>query len=187
MLMKHEMTLEQMYSEMLKACAFIKNKEYPEAISIMDGILSHDLNSELRSEALSFRASISEEQGDFQNAKQTLLEARSFSEEGGYGRYTIELGLGGVSEQLGLMDEATSWYYNALLTCARGVNTSGGTALKHFLKLKNEDRLTGQERVLCAQVVEKSWKLLRLDGEPDLSNLRMTAEALIQAQGKPIR
>jgi tetratricopeptide (TPR) repeat protein len=182
--MNHKQKVEFIYAEMLKALVLKRQGDRTGAIAIMDGLLSQELDPELRSEVIGFRAVLREDLGDCQNAKEDFLLALSLSQMGSYPRYTLELTLGGLSERLGIPDEAVSWYIKALLTVAENEGISGGTALKSFLKIKGDSAITDQEQVLCNHVVEKSWKLLWLPGGPDLSNLKEAAETLLQAEGR---
>ena len=183
--MSYKETVESMYEAMRKALALKLQKDYQAALSVMNDFLSQNMDSEQRSEALGFRADLKEEVGQYKEAAKDYLAALSLSQAESYAQYTIELSLGSISEKLGIRDEALSWYQKALLTCAKGVGIAGGAALKIFLELKGENRITEEEKALCNQVVEKSWALLRIPGEPDLSNLKAVSETLIHWAGKP--
>lgn len=181
--MNYKDRVELVYGTMRRCLALTAQRDYDAALALMDEILSHELEHDLEAEALGFRASLKEDLGDYQHARDDLLAALSVSEEGSYMRYTFELSLGGISEGLGRTDEATSWYRKALLTCINTEGISGGTVLKKILKLNGEDRLSDEDRTLCEQVAMKSWKLLKLPAEPNLSNLGEAAESLIAAGG----
>lgn len=168
-----------LYEAMRKAAGFVTQGNYIDAIITMDNFLSIDIDPETRSEALSFRASLKEDIGDYTSAKEDLLQAIQLSPELSYSRYTIELGLGDVCERLGNYDEAIHWFKIALLTSINGEGISGGSALRSFVDKKGEGKLTEEDKTLCNRVAEKAWKLLEIQGEPDLSNLLKTAEILI--------
>jgi tetratricopeptide (TPR) repeat protein len=183
--MSYKENVELMYKAMGKALALKHQNNYQAALSVINDFLSHTLDSEQRSEALSFRANLKEEIGQYEEASKDLLTALSLSKEGSYIQYTLELSLGGIFEKLGVRDEALSWYRKALLTCTKGTDIVGGAALKKFLELKGENNFTDQEKALCQQVVERSWTLLRIPGRPALSNLKEVSEILIHSAGKP--
>lgn len=183
--MSYKETVESMYEAMRKALAFKRQNDYEAALSVITDFLSQHLDSDQRSEALSFRANLKEQCGQYEEALTDLLTALSLTEAGSYEQYTLELGLGSVQEKLGMRDKALSWYRKALLTCAKGVGISGGTALRRFVELRGENDITPDEKDLCRKAIEKSWTLFHLQGEPDLSNLKAISEILIHSQGKP--
>lgn len=183
--MSYKENVELMYKAMRKALALKRQNNYEAALSVINDFLSHTLDSEQQSEALSFRANLKEEIGQYEEASKDLLTALSLSQEGSYIQYVLQLSLGSIFEKLCDRDEALSWYQKALLTCTKGTDIAGGAALKKFLELRGENNFTDQEKALCQQVVEKSWTLLRIPGKPDLSNLKEVSEILIHSAGKP--
>lgn len=167
-----------------KALALKQQGNYAVAISLISEFLSQELSPELQSEALGYMASFKEDSGDYEGAKKDLLSALSMCPMLSYAQYTLELNLGGISEKFGMREDAVLWYMKALATAVKGEDFSGGTALFNLLRLRDKDMLTEQEKILCSQVAQKSWKVLMLHGEPDLSYLQRVAEILIKTGGE---
>jgi len=141
--------------------SLVQAGDYDRALIKIDGFLSHEKVPEFRSEALGFKAQIKEQLGDVDSAKEALLVARS-PVGPCYTRYVHELSLADISRRQQRPDEAISWYRAALQTCIEGQGISGGTALKGFLSVLGEKRLTPREHSLCAQVAKRSWQVLGL-------------------------
>ncbi len=156
------------------------------AIDEVDEYLRREPEGDLRGEALGFRASLREDNGDLEEARQDLLAALSLRPPASYQRYTLELALGNVAEKLGECEEAASCYSQALETVANDPTTSGGSALLRLLQLRGEHGLKPDERVLAGHVAQQSWQLLHLEGEVDLEDLTRTAELLVKAQGRSL-
>ena len=85
------------------------------------------------------------------------------------------------------MNEALSWYRSALHTCLDGEGISGGTALKQFLALSGQQGITSRDKELCARVVRRSWEVLALPGEPELTNVAAAIEAIRDGEARPPR
>ena len=115
-------------------------------------------------------------------AKDDLLAARSLTGPN-YERYVHELSLGSLFESQNLNEEAHAWYRTALNTCLLDNGTSGGTALKRLLQLCPATDLPLDDIALCSRVIEHSWRVLRLAGMPDLSDLEAAASIILHAQG----
>jgi tetratricopeptide (TPR) repeat protein len=184
--MSYKQTVELIYGKMRKALALKRQGDHTTAVSIINELLSKKMDDELHSEVLALRADLKEDIGEYEGAKEDLLDALSLIPGNSYARYTLELSLGGICERLKSGAEATSWYQKALLTSFHAEEVSGGTALMSFLRIRDEAELAEEERALCTQVALKSWKLLQLSGEPDLNNLKQVAERLIQVAGGQI-
>jgi hypothetical protein len=167
---------------MRRAWSLFKDGELAEAVSHIDAFLSLEVDPELRSHALAFRAHIEERLGNTMEAKDDLLAARSLTGPN-YERYVHELSLGSLFESQNLNEEAHAWYRTALNTCLLDNGTSGGTALKRLLQLCPATDLPLDDIALCSRVIEHSWRVLRLAGMPDLSDLEAAASIILHAQG----
>lgn len=142
-----------------------KNDGLATALAAVESFSAPKGIPDLRSEVLGFRADLKEMLGRVEAAKADFLTARSLV-GATYGRYVHELSLASICRKLNQAEEAESWYRTALHTCLEG-NISGGTALKEFLLLKCERTLSTDDRMLCSEVAERSWKTLGLAGRPD--------------------
>lgn len=175
------------WTEVLRrALSLVKDGELAEAVSHIDAFLSLEVDPEVRSDALGFRSHIEERLGNTEQAKSDLLVARSLTGVN-YGRYVRELSLGSLFERQNLNEEAYSWYRTALNTCLLDNGTSGGTALKGLLQLCPARNLPVEDIVLCRRVIEHSWRVLRLTGMPDLSDLEAAASIILRAQGRQVQ
>lgn len=150
----------------------------------VEAYLEQDIPSDLRGDALAFRASLHEDAGDSEAAVADLAAALPLADSA-YQRYSIELTLGRLYEEAGDVPEASQWYLTALETAVESGTTSAGTALLRLLKVKAEDVLTDRERVLATQAVRHSWKLLQIKGDPESIDLKQAAELLVEAQSRP--
>jgi hypothetical protein len=169
-----------------RAWSLVKDGKLAEAISHIDAFLSLEVDPESRSQALGFRAHIEERLGNAEKAKNDLLAARSLTGPN-YDRYVHELCLGSLFESQNLNEEARSWYRTALNTSLLDNGTSGGTVLKRLLQLCPVANLPPDDIVLCRRVIEHSWRVLRLTGMPDLSDLEAAASIILHAEGRPVQ
>ena len=166
--------------------SLVKDGELAEGVPHIDAFLSREVDPELRSRALGFRAHIEERLGNPEEAKNDLLAARSLTGPN-YDRYVHELCLGDLFERQNLNEEAHSWYRTALDTCFLDNGTSGGTALKRLLQLCPATNLPLDDIALCRRVIGHSWRVLRLTGIPDLSDLESAATIVVDAEGRPVQ
>jgi hypothetical protein len=174
------------WTEVLRrALSLVKDGELAEAVSHIDAFLPLEVDPEVRSDALGFRAHIEELLGNTEEAKSDLLAARLLTGPN-YQRYVHELSLGSLFERQNLNEEAHSWYRTALNTCLLDNGTSGGTALKGILQLCPATSLPLDDIALCRRVIEHSWRVLRLTGMPDLSDLEGAASIILHAQGRRV-
>jgi len=155
------------------------------AIELIGHYLSQSRPLDLSRQAIAFRGDLHEESGNLEIARASYLAARELSEKPDYERYTLELSLGSVAEKLGDRRSAGAWYLRALETAFLDGTTSGGSALLRLLELRVEQGLSEEERQLAENVVRQSWRLLGVEGEPSLEDLRRAARKLIEAQGRP--
>ena len=138
---------------MVRVRPLVEDGQLTEAISHVDAFLSLEVDSEVRSAALGFRAHLNERAGNIDEAQNNLLTARSLSGSS-YQRYVHELGLGSLFERQDLNDEAHSWYRAALNTCLLDNETSGGSALKGLLRLCPARNLSEEDIALCGEVIK---------------------------------
>ena len=155
------------------------------AILELDRFLASDPPYDLRRDAIAFRGCIHEDEKNMTAAKADFLSALAIAEEHDLERYSIEVSLAGLCGSSGDLKEAEEWYLKALRTAASDPKTSGAGTLLHLLRLRGELGLTEEERRLVKIVVHQAWSLLRVEGEPDLSDLEGTARKLIIAQRGP--
>jgi hypothetical protein len=92
-----------------------KKRMCSSAMTMIEEYLSRNPPSDLRCDALSCKASLLEDQGDLGAARESLLAALPLT-TGGYQRYTIELSLGCLEEEVSMPEEAVKWYLKALET-----------------------------------------------------------------------
>jgi len=158
----------------------IKRKDLDSALSRVNSFLAGgEETPEIRSGAMGMKAELEEDLGQLENARQTLLVARDLVGPG-FGRYVHEFCLAGVFRRLGQIEEAVSWYRTALKTSLEGGGVSSGSALNAFLDLTGGPRtLTAGDHDLCVQAVQRSWRILHLVGEPDVTDL-LTAVSTIR-------
>ncbi len=156
------------------------------AIGEVNAFLGQSPPLDLERQAIGFRGDLRSEQNDLQGAREDYLIARSLSEEVDFERFTLDLAIGVVSEQLGDTVDAERWFIAALESAAEDPTTCGISALKHLSRLRNSFELSPEERRLAERVVAQGWRVLRLPGSPDLSDLWASARRVSQAQGKPL-
>lgn len=168
------------------ALRFMTTGRTSAAHAAVSSFLGFQPATDLRADALAFRAVISERLGEMEAAKFDLQSAQSLGPPSSYRRYTIELSLGDLCEKTGNPDEAFSWYLNALETAAEDPTTSGGSALASLLAMKQTSSLNPSQRELCLKIVRQAWSLFQLPNEPDLMDLPETAKILVEASSRPL-
>ncbi len=170
----------------LKAVELSRTSGLDAAIGEVNSFLAESPPIDLVRQALGFRGDLRSEQDELQAAREDYLVARSLSEEVDFERFTLDLALGGVSEQLKDMREAERWFLEAMKSAAEDASTCGVAALERLQRLRNSLELSLEERLLAERVVSQGWRLLRLPGDPDLSDLWASAQRVKEAQGKPL-
>jgi hypothetical protein len=140
--------------------------------------------AEQRGRALIYRGSMHEDARDWLNARDDFIQAAGLLPPGSYARYTAELSVGHVCELNGARQEALAWHRAALLTCSRSIEPfSGASAARSLMSLEPE--IQTADRQLLRDVLAKSWRVLHLDGEPDLDDLSGTTDLLTRAGSRP--
>lgn len=191
----HEEAEKEMDKKVIEAITCTMKRDYDGAISIISNILETETYDDLRCDAYGYRAGLLEKLGKLDGALEDWLTSYSLIEPNPfrdlvYRKYVTELRIGGVYEKQSKMQEALEWYRKALKTIIEGEGTSGSSALKSFIEMIGEDKLTEEDRNLCNEVVIKSWELMqtlgRIEGEPDMRNLLGTVEEISKAESKPL-
>ncbi len=155
------------------------------AIAELDEYLAGEHPADLTREAVAFRATLHEEAGDLPAAKEDFLLALSFATEPDHVRFELQDCLAATSTKLGEAAQADKWYSAALRTAASDPRVAGGGFLLRFLRLRGERGLSEEELLIAKQVLQQSWHLLGVEGEPDLTNLKASAKKLVEAQRGP--
>lgn len=177
---------EEWTSVQLKSLQLSENKQYSEAVNLIEQFLAGQISPELRSEAIAFRALMREEDGDLDAAKEDLLAAHSLSLPGSYPKYCIELTLARLYESSGEKERSAEWHVKALETVVDDPMTSGATAILGLLRLKPFGSLNERELILCERVARQAWQLFSLPGEPNIEDLVSTANKLMEAATRPL-
>lgn len=168
------------------ATLFWMQGEASAAVAAIDHYLEEKPRVDLSRQAIGFRGSIHEDQGDLEAAKNDFVAANGLSENDDFERYTLLVSLGEIAERRGVPAEADSWYVAALRTAASDPKTSGASALLRLVRLRGREGLTDQERFIAEKVMRQGWSLLRVAGEPDMGDLVATATRLLEAQKRPL-
>lgn len=162
---------------MRRIALLILERNHAAALEEVERILASETLPEIRSDALGFRAQFKEKSGDLESATKDLLAARSLL-EAGYKKYVHELSLGDIAEKRGEFDEAISWYRVALRTCLEDGRISAGDILNRWLHLQSEQKLREDDRTLCLQAAQQSWRVLGMRGEASLADLKEIVSAI---------
>lgn len=108
--------------------------------------------------------------GLISEARTDWLEGVQHATEKTFTLYLLYRNIGASYKESKMNEEAVMWYGKALRTCADGEMFSGQLALMPYLEL-NEGTIPGEDRDVVAHVLQKSWRVHRFPGEPDLNNL----------------
>jgi tetratricopeptide (TPR) repeat protein len=163
------------------------NGSLSRAVEIVNLFIASNPPLDLKRQAIGFRGSLYEEQGDLAAAKSDFLTARNLADSRDFERCSLEEAAAFVSYELGETAEAERWYLEALRTAAADPRASGGSVLSHLLEIRGEVGLTAEERLLAEEVVKEGWRFHELSGSPELHDLRAAAQALVRAQSTPKR
>lgn len=159
-----------------------RHGDFKRALAQINEFLASDPPSDLWREALGYRAWVYRDLKDSEAAEQDLRAALALAEnEAGYVTCEILDSLGFICHRHGKLEEAEAWYLKALRTAAADPRAAGGSLLLRLLELRGQKGFNKRERSLVEKVIRQSWHLLRMDGEPDLSDLTSTAQKLIEA------
>jgi tetratricopeptide (TPR) repeat protein len=163
----------------------LEQRDVSAAIEMLNHYLAERLPEDLRREALAFRATLFEEEGQLGSAKSDFLSALELAPQPDYVRFELEDSLAHISEKQGSYQEANKWFGAALDTAARDPRVAGGAFILRMLRFRSNQGFTDEEHRLIRQVIQQSWHLLRVEGDPDLEDLEGTARKLIEAQSIP--
>jgi tetratricopeptide (TPR) repeat protein len=177
---------------MVKAVKLKAAKKYTEALFVIDEFIKQELTPEILIDILGMRAIILHDLEDYKEEKIDLLKILKLSEKIApierkkYLQHVAQMSIGSIDEELGNLDGALSWYMKSLYIALESETTSGGVALKLFLKLR-EKNLTDAEKELCKKVIDHAWKLFKIEGSPDYLNLKETTEVICKKHGDKIK
>ena len=170
------------WDEVMRTVArMMEEHNFAIALQTVDRFLDPDLSVELRCSVLGMRAQLKEDLGDQEGAKADLVDAISLG-AADVARYVNESSLAELFRREGNRPDSIKWYRVALSTAMRG-GFPGGGALWKFITLQSEKALSEEDRALCIDVAECSWKLLDLPGKPNLDNLKASACTIIEREG----
>jgi tetratricopeptide (TPR) repeat protein len=132
---------------------------------------------EMKAQCIFYRGMIRQSMGSSEKAKQDWLQALSYAREGTFLRYELEHCLGEAYEESEALKEALQWYRTALGTCSTGEEFSGNKTLVAFMRLSG-DNISPDDKALLASVIQKSWRVLEVPGELDLTDLAASVSTL---------
>lgn len=158
--------------------------EFEAAISELNTFLEADPVPDIKIQVIGLRGDIKRDRGDLRGARSDFLSALELSPTATFERFTLESGIGDLSEKLGELPEAEHWFLRALETAAKDPTFCGVSALKRISQVRDSLFLTLEERALAEQVVTQGWKVLELPGKPTLNDLFGSARTLYQAQSR---
>ena len=156
-----------------------------EAIAALQSFLDRGPSVELHREALAYRASLFADLGDSRKAEEDFLAAHDLARLHKLEKYSIEISLAALFKRNNAIDKAEEWYLKALETASKDREVSGAGTLYQLIKLRGNPNFEGRERLLAETVIKKSWKLLELQGEPDLNQLGTSIQRLLEAEQSP--
>ena len=156
---------------------------YPDAIQVLDRFLSARPAEDEISLALAYRGESHDRLGQLESARADLMRAKSLTSFGTYSSYALSLKLGGLCEAMEALADARQHYVEALQVILSALDLSGGTALACLLRLSGSRPLSDQETQLVEAVVRKSWAVLAIPGEPEVTDLVKAAAILQEHQG----
>jgi hypothetical protein len=172
------MTLTQIeFDQLMRSLTLaLSRRNLEQALIEKDRVLRQG-TPEMKGQCLLYVGMIRESSGDSQSAQTEWLDALSYAGAGTFLRYDLEQHLGASWEKLGEIDQALVWYRLALRTCAEGAEFSGNKVLSAFLKL-NQDTIPKEDETVVKAVIDKTWRVLQLNGAPDLTNLAESIRTL---------
>lgn len=154
----------------------ISGHDYAAALAEIERVIDK-LSLEQKVHCFLLRGEIRNSQGDAEVAREEWITGIQLSRPGSFGRLTLEYELGKSYERSGAKTDALSCYRSAIVSCAEGENFSGSRPLIAFLSL-NEGLIEPEDQDIFARAIEKSWEVLGLENEPDLSDLSGAIRAL---------
>lgn len=160
-------------------------RHFTDALAKIESVMDR-LTPQMKARCLLLRGEMKDEQGLPDDAREDWLTAIDYSIEGSYLRYLLEYEIGNSFQRAALLDKALLRYHKALESCANGDFFSGSSAAAAFLAL-NGGQIPVKYRSMIATVVEKSWAVLELPGNPQLRDLPQAIVSLIAGRDEKIR
>ena len=164
--------------------AYLK-RDIGRGIEILTEFLDSEVSSPFRARALGNRAELLLGLGKTEEASQDLLQALKIADGSSYTRFTNEFALGALYEQLGHRELAIEYLLKAVGTALQEGKTSVGGVLVRLLRLVPMIDFSEEEDRLVVDAVRHSWRLLNLEGEPDISDIQGVAETLLRESSRP--
>jgi tetratricopeptide (TPR) repeat protein len=140
--------------------------------------LMTDGNPEVKAQDCWHAAQIKEQLGDFAGAQQLYVEGLNYRPEGTFGRHDLEQLIAQTCEKLGEREEAIEWYRRSMKTYMAG-DDFGCLALLPYLHCCG-DEILPEDVTMVERLVERSWKVVGLPGQPDLNDLPGAIRAIEQ-------
>jgi len=128
---------------------------------------------------------ISQDRGDLHAAKADFIAALESASDRDFVRFELEDTIANVCGELDDSKSTEKWFVAALRTAAADPRVAGGGFLLRFLRFRGARGFSEEERRLVERVVRQSWHLLRVEEQPDLTDLEATCRKLIEAQRGP--
>jgi tetratricopeptide (TPR) repeat protein len=132
--------------------------------------------TEMKGQCLFYRGMIREDENSLKVAMDDWVEALQYAQEGTFLRYELEHKMGEACERSGLAEEAAGWYRRALNSCLIGADFAGNRTLAAFLRVAEQG--SQEDRALFSSVIQKSWAILELPGQPDLTDFTASISLL---------
>ncbi len=155
-------------------------------VTQIDDFIQGNPDPELVRQGLTMRGELKGGAGDLKGEKEDYLLAHNSSTPHSFGRYILEsCCLTGACERLGDAKESLAWLFRSLETCMGDPATSCGTALSQILERTGYDEVAEEERCLVIGALEHSWRVLSLEGEPDLDCLESSIDTVVAAETVP--
>lgn len=156
-----------------------------QALVEIDELISN-VTPEMKAHCLLFKGTIMKEQGLLKTARHEWRRAIPDSRTGSFVRACLEYEIGVSFENASLVNEARTYYRSAIETCAYGDEFSGNKQLGAYLAINNGQILPGDEAAIIA-ALKKSWRVLELSGEPDLTDLADSIVKLSEGFSEKVR
>jgi tetratricopeptide (TPR) repeat protein len=163
---------------------WLQGEGLTKAVAILDRYIDSVPPIDLHRQAIGFRGSLHEEQGNLKAAKADFLAARELSDQPDFERCSLEESIASVSAQLGDLGEAERWYWQAIETASIDPRVISGTTLLRFLEIRGTSGLVKEKQVIESILVQ-AWRLFESPGAPNLQNLHDAAHQLIEAKRRP--
>lgn len=152
--------------------------DQPTAFAEINRIV-RDGRDEMKAQALWLSGLIKQSSGNLRGAEKDWLKALPFAGEGTFLRHTLQHEIGNALETTGCVEDALSWYRAALATCATGDEFAANPSLVAFLRINGEN-IAEEDRQIVNAAIERSWRVLEVEGKPDLKDVAGNITRLAQ-------